>query len=121
MRSILIWMHRGGQWPSAVWKPKTAVLEAFRKDITHRKDEFLSMLRKVETATGQQVTANLYKRPKPTDDPELIPFFAWKEAFSLERQEEFGPEAFSPELAQRVKDFLVQLLPLYDYFSALST
>ena len=99
------------------WKPRTTVLEEFRKDITARKDKFLSMIRQVEKATGQQVTAGLYKRPKPTDDPELMPFFAWKEAFSLERHEEFGPEVFSPELAQRVKDYFTKLLPLYDYFN----
>ena len=99
------------------WKPRTAVLEAFRKDITARKDKFLSMIRQVEEATGQQVTAGLYKRPKPTDDPDLMPFFAWKEAFSLERHEEFGPEVFSPELARRAKEYFTQLLPLYDYFN----
>ena len=102
------------------WKPRTAVLEAFRKDITARKREFLSMLRGVEEATGQQVTAKLYKRPKPTDDPDLMPFFAWKEAFSLERQEDFGPEVFTPELAQRVKTYFTQLMPLYDYFNNLT-
>ena len=99
------------------WKPRTAVLEEFRKDITARKTEFLSMIRQVEEATGQQVTANLYKRPKPTDDGDLMPFFAWKEAFSLERHEDFGPEVFTPELARRVKDYFTQLLPLYDYFN----
>ena len=99
------------------WKPRTLVLEEFRKDITARKDKFLSMIRQVEEATGQQVTAGLYKRPKPTDDPDLMPFFAWKEAFSLERHEEFGPEVFTPELAQRVKDYFTKLLPLYDYFN----
>ena len=75
------------------------------------------MLRNVEAATGQKMTANLYKRPKPTDDPELAPYFAWKEAFSMERQEEFGPDVFSPALAQRVKTYFTQLLPLYDYFN----
>ena len=99
------------------WKPRTAMLEEFRRDITARKTEFLTMIRGVEHATGQQVTAMLYKRPKPTDDPELMPYFAWKEAISLERQEEFGPEVFSPELAQRVKDYFTKLLPLYDYFN----
>jgi len=99
------------------WKPRTAVWEEFRRDITARKGEFLSMLRQVEEATGQQVAAKLYKRPKPTDDPELMPFFAWKEAISLERQEEFGPDVFTPQLAQRVKDYFTKLLPLYDYFN----
>ena len=102
------------------WKPRTLVLEEFRKDITARKREFLSMLQGVEEGTGQQVMAKLYKRPKPTDDPELMPFFAWKEAFSLERQEEFGPEVFTPELARRVKEYFTQLLPLYDYFNRLT-
>ena len=99
------------------WKPKTAMLEEFRRDITARKGEFLSMLQGVEEATGQQMTASQYKRPKPTEDPELSRFFGWKEAFSMERQETFGPETFSPELAQRVKDYFTKLLPLYDYFN----
>jgi len=99
------------------WKPRTAVLEEFRRDITARKREFLTMIRDVEAATGQPVTASLYKRPKPTDDPELAPYFAWKEAFSCERQEEFGPDVFTPELARRVRTYFEQLLPLYDYFN----
>ncbi len=99
------------------WKPRTATMEEFRRDITARKQEFLSMLRSVEAATGQAVTAKLFKRPKPTDDPELAPYFAWREAISCERNEEFGPAVFTPELAQRVRAYFEHLMPLYDYFN----
>ena len=99
------------------WKPRTAMLEDFRRDISARPEEFLSMLRGVEEAAGMKVTARCYKRPKPTDDPELAPCFAWKEQISCVRHEDFSDETFGPELAERVRKFLEALIPLYDYFN----
>jgi uncharacterized protein (TIGR02453 family) len=100
-----------------LWQPGVARMNAFRQDITARKREFLEMIEKVESATGQQVEAECYKRPKPTDDPDLARFFAWKGQIGCTRHEEFGPEVFSPALAERVREFFLQLIPLYDYFN----
>jgi len=35
--------------------------------------------------------------------------------------EEFSPDTFGPELGQRVKTLLTQLIPLYDYFNRFRT
>ena len=99
------------------WKPRTSSLEDFRRAITDRPDEFLSMLAQVEQSTGQPVQAVCYRRPKPCDNPALAPYFAWKEQISCVRHEDFGPDTFDSALENRVAEFFRQLLPLYDYFT----
>ena len=100
-----------------IWKMRTSAMEDFRRHITAYPDEFLELVRKTEEAVGQPITADLYKRPKPTDNPDLERFFAWKGQIACTRHEEFGPEVFSPELADRVRSYFEQLIPLYDYFN----
>ena len=95
----------------------TARMEGFRKRIAARPDEFLKLMADTEAAAGIPVTAERYKRPKPCDDPRLEPYFAWKNQIACVREEEIGPQLFTPELAQRVRDFLEKLIPLYDYFT----
>ena len=99
------------------WKPRTSSLEDFRRAITDRPDEFLSMLAQVEQSTGQPVQAVCYRRPKPCGNPALAPYFAWKEQISCVRHEDFGPATFDSALENRVAEFFRQLLPLYDYFT----
>ena len=64
-----------------------------------------------------QITAQLYKRPKPTDNPDLAPYFAWKGDISCIIHEDFSENTFGPELKDRVLDFFTKLIPLYDYFN----
>ena len=100
------------------YKPKLTVLEEMRKDWAGRTKEFLKLIRDTEKATGVPVTAKCYKRPpKPAPNEELAPFFAWKEQFACVVEEPFSEAVFGPALAQRVKDFLTKLIPLYDYFN----
>ena len=99
------------------WQMGTARMEQFRKRIASRPDEFLKLLADTEAATGIPVTAELYKRPKPCDDPRLEPYFSWKNQISCVREEEIGPGIFSPELAVRVRELFEALIPLYDYFT----
>ena len=92
-------------------------MEAIRRDMTENPDKFLKMIRKVEKDTGIRVTADeLYKRPKPTDNPKLAPYFAWKGQICCVAEEVFSPEVFGPELGERVKKLITQLMPIYDYF-----
>lgn len=102
------------------YKPGTARLETFRNRIAACPEDFLDLVKATEEATGQPVSAVCYKRPKPTDDPRLEAYFAWKEQIGCVREEPFSPETFGPELAQRVSEFLEKLLPLYDYFTLIS-
>ena len=100
-----------------IWKPRTATMEDFRRLISAKPDEFLSMIASVEQATGQPVTAECYKRPKPCDNPALAPYFAWRGQIGCTRHEDFSEATFGPELGERVAAFFGQLLPLYDYFN----
>lgn len=99
------------------WQMGAARMENFRKRIASRPDEFLNLLADTEAVTGIPVTAELYKRSKPCDDPRLAPYFAWKNQIACVREEEIGPGLFTPNLANRVRDLLEKLTPLYDYFT----
>ncbi len=100
-----------------IWKPRTATLENFRQKISERTEEFLTLIRETEASVGQPILAECYKRPKVTDNPDLMPFFAWKGQIGCTRDIAPGPEMFGPELKQEVADFFEKLTPLYDYFN----
>ena len=107
----------GVDYGFSFWRPKTASMEAFRRHITAYPDEFLNMIRSVEDAVGMAVTADLYKRPKATDNPALAPYFAWKQGIGCIRHEDPGEAIFGPQLEEKVAAFFEQLLPLYDFFN----
>ncbi len=100
-----------------IWKMRPSAMEAFRRYIAAKPDEFLELIRSVEEATGQKIEAECYKRPKPCDNPDLMPYFAWKGQIGCTRQEPFSEATFSADLADRVLDYFLKLMPLYDYFN----
>ena len=100
-----------------VWKPRVAGLEQMRKEWVAQPQQFLELIKGTEETTGVPITADLYKRPKPTDNPDLERFFAWKGNISCVIEEPVGPEIFGPELVNRVREHLTKLIPLYEYFS----
>ncbi len=99
------------------YKPGTATLNRFRQAIAERPQEFLDLITATEQATGVSVSAQCYKRPKPTDNPDLQRFFAWKEQIGCTVHENFSEATFGPQLSARVGAFLEKLIPLYDYFN----
>ena len=107
----------GVDYGFGLWGPKSAAMEQFRRYIAAKPDEFLEMIESVEEATGQAVSAACYKRPKPTDDPRLEPFFAWKGQIGMIRHEDPGEDIFGPALKDRVAEYFEKLMPLYDYFN----
>ena len=99
------------------WRIRPAVMEKIRQDMAANPDKFLKMIKKVEKATGRKITAEeTYKRPKPTDNKKLEPYFAWKGQIGCVVEEQFSPDTFGPELGQRVQKLFAQLMPLYQYF-----
>ena len=100
-----------------IWQPRVSTMDAFRKEISARPDQFLELIRQAEEAAGMPITAECYKRPKQADDPRLAPYFAWKKQIGCIRHEDFGSDCFTPALAQRVADFFAALRPVYDYFN----
>ena len=107
----------GASYGLFVYKPKTATMEAFRRHISAYPDEFLKLVKTTEEAVGMPISAVCYKRPKPTDNPALEPYFAWKEQFGCVRDVPPGPEIFGPELKDEVMDFFEKLTPLYEYLN----
>lgn len=107
----------GASYGFFYWKPRTATLEDFRKQISAKPEEFLSLIKRTEAAVGQPVTAQCYKRPKPADNPALAPYFAWKGEIGCTRTIEPGDTLFGPQLEGQVADFFEKLTPLYDYFN----
>ena len=107
----------GVSYGFCLWKPRVSTLEQMRKEWTAQPRQFLELIKGTEEVTGVPITADLYKRPKPTENPELERFFAWKGNISCVVEEPVGPEIFGPELMERVRDFLTKLIPLYEYFS----
>lgn len=107
----------GANYGFFYWKPRTAMLEDFRRNISAKPDDFLKLISDTEAAVGQPVTAECYKRPKPTDNPALIPYFAWKGQIGCTREIAPGDRLFGPQLEEEVSGFFEALTPLYEYFN----
>ena len=107
----------GGSYGFFFWKPRTAMLEEFRRYIAAHADEFLTLIKSTEEAVGQPILADTYKRPKIAEDERLAPFFAWRGQIGCTRDIAPGPEMFGPELKDEVADFFGKLIPLYDFFN----
>ena len=89
----------------------------FRQAIAARPEEFLTVIGEAEKKVGMPITAACYKRPKVAEDTRLAPYFAWKKQIGCIRHEDFGPNTFSPELADRVAAFFAAMMPVYEYFN----
>ena len=107
----------GVEYGFCLWSPKPATMKAFRRKIAEKPEEFLKIVKKAEKDTGMTLTAESYKRPESCPDKRLERFYLWKGQLALIKHEDFSDETFGPELGDRVRLFLQQLYPLYDYFT----
>lgn len=107
----------GANYGFFYWKPRTSMLEDFRRNISAKPDDFLKLISDTEAAVSQPVTAECYKRPKPTDNPALIPYFAWKGQIGCTREIAPGDRLFGSQLEEEVSGFFEALTPLYEYFN----
>lgn len=107
----------GANYGFFYWKPRTSMLEDFRRNISAKPDDFLKLISDTEAAVGQPLTAECNKRPKPTDNPALIPYFAWKGQIGCTREIAPGDRLFGPQLEEEVSGFFKALTPLYEYFN----
>ena len=107
----------GANYGFFYWKPRTSMLEDFRRNISAKPDDFLKLIAWTEAAVGQPVTAEYYRQPKPTDNPALIPYFAWKGQIGCTREIAPGDRLFGSQLEEEVSGFFEALTPLYEYFN----
>ena len=99
------------------YRPRPSTMEAIRQKIAEDPKKFLKLIRDTQKATGLPITAECYKRPKPTDNAALEPYFAWKSQIGCVVDEDFSDATFGPELGVRVCAFLEKLIPLYEFFN----
>lgn len=97
-----------------LWKPRAEMTEKFRAMLTARPDEFLSVVRQVEQASGIEFHCESYYRKKPCPDPALEPYYNMK---SIIMDVDRAPDEllFSENLVDEVIKTLQALYPLYEY------
>jgi uncharacterized protein (TIGR02453 family) len=100
-----------------IYKPRPAVMKQFRRSIAAEPTPFLRMIALVEGSTGVPIAAKEYKQPEKCENPELERFYLWREQIGCTIHEDFSEATFGPELADRVREFFVKLMPLYDFFN----
>ena len=102
------------------WRPRPSTMEAIRREIAADPKAFLKLVKKTEKTTGLNITAELYKRPKPAPEKALERFFAWKGCIACTVDEPVSEAMFGPKLGKRAATLLEQLIPLYEYFNRFS-
>ena len=97
-----------------LWGPKSDWLERWRKAMADRPEAFLELAAQVERDTGLAITGERYKRPKPCPDERLRPWWDLKHILAV-AEYPVDEDLFTPDLADRVRETLVKLKPLYDW------
>ena len=97
-----------------LWKPRAEMTEKFRAMLTARPDEFLSVVRQVEQASGIEFRCESYYRKKPCPDPALEPYYNMK-SIIMDVDRAPDEQLFSENLVDEVIKTLQALYPLYEY------
>lgn len=90
-------------------------MEAFRRMISEKPDEFLALVDRAERDSGVRLEGETYKRPKPCEDPRLERFFGLKHLIAIADR---PPDdlLFSEKLLDEVRRVLLAWLPLCEFF-----
>ncbi len=106
----------GASWGFILYQPTAAAMESFRQGVKANPQRLERLLEQAQKESGLTFSAQCYKRPKPCDDPALLPYFSWKGFLSAERFVEPGQELFTGELVETVQKQLLPWVPVCDYF-----
>ena len=104
----------GYHYGFVLWSPKAIVMERYRKTIAARPEEFVELVQRVERESGIKLEGDTYSRKKPCPDPVLEPYYNLKN-LRFQVTGEPGELMYSPELAEKVKNTLKKLYPMYEY------
>ncbi len=100
-----------------MWRPRPAMLEAFRKELSANPRPFLDLMAQAEAQIGFPMAVETYKKPKEAADDALAPYFAWRQGFIWCKEVAPGEEMFGPGLLEDAAELLRKLRPVYEYFS----
>ena len=98
---------------------KAETMEKFRATIDANPREFEKLVAFLDKQTEFILEGEDYKRKK---DSPSIKTEAWynKKSFSLIHRQANGAELFSPDLADRISNGMISLMPIYDYLQKIS-
>ena len=97
-----------------LWRPKTEMLEKYRRMLLAKPEEFPGLIKKLEKVSGVSCKIEEYARKKPCENEELKSLFNMRSIFmDIDRQPD--DLLFSPKLAQEVTKTLQALYPMYEY------
>ncbi|MDD3243198.1 MAG: DUF2461 domain-containing protein [Eubacteriales bacterium] len=101
-------------WGCGFWDPRPAVMEDLRRKIDARPDAF----RDIVTAPwmkNYELTGEDYKRPKRESGDAVLDRWYNKKNLSVDWHSPVNADAFSPDLAQRVSQAMLDMAPLYHF------
>ena len=110
----------GGSAGFIFYAPKASLMTLHRKQLLEDPKPFLSMVDKIEKDGRFTHRSTLYKRPKPGEKEELLPWYQMKNCF-FEQTIPAGDELFFPDLPKMLADSFRTLEPLYHYFRKLES
>ena len=110
----------GGSAGFIFYTPKADLMTAHRNQLLKDPAPFLSMVEKIQQDGRFEHRSTLYKRPKPGETPELMPWYQLKNCY-FEQTMPAGDDLFSPDLPKMLADTFRTLEPLYHYFRRLET
>lgn len=105
----------GGSIGFIFYAPKSALMEAHRRRMLEKPDEFSSIMAEILDSGRFQDRSTRYKRAKEGGTPDMDPWYQLKNCF-LEEFIPVGDALFDPALPQRILSAWNILLPLYQYF-----
>lgn len=108
----------GGSLGFILYSPKARLMEAHRKRMLERPEEFQAIVEPLMADGRFQNQSACYQRPKEGGRPELMPWYQLKNCF-FEETVPVGDELFHPALPERIADAFRTLEPLYRYFRRL--
>lgn len=108
----------GGTCGFIFYAPKAALMAAHRKQLLENPAPFLDIVTPLCTDTRFSHRSALYKRPKPGQLPELLPWYQMKNCYFAQDIPP-GDALFSPDLPDMLADAFRTLEPLYHYFRSL--
>lgn len=104
----------GCNYGCVLYMPKSAVMERYRQLLAAKPEEFPTLVKELETATGLTFHGDSYYRKKPCPDPVLEPYYNLKNLQFVDTVEP-GELMFSHDLADFVIEKLKALYPMYEY------
>ncbi len=105
---------QGCHFGAVLYTPKREIMDRFRQRLVDAPEEFPTLVKKLEQASGVQFYGDPYYRKKPCPVPEAEAYYNLKNLQFVESIEP-GDVMFSHDLADRVIAVLKALYPFYEY------